>query len=87
MISLNQQIGADGTADSSPPVFVDNWDGSTLARAITRHLEALRGEGRIPAELCVATCYFNPHGLEPETSGLPTMGGSRLAATGMGGRA
>lgn len=46
------------------PVFVDNRDGNTLARAITTHLEALRRAGRTPAELCVASCYFNPQGLE-----------------------
>ena len=46
------------------PVFVDNRDGNTLARAITSHLEALRRAGRIPAELCVATCYLNPQRLE-----------------------
>jgi hypothetical protein len=46
------------------PVFVDNRDGNTLARAITAHLAALRQEGRTPAELCVASCYFNPQGIE-----------------------
>src|SRR3990170_2056175 len=46
------------------PFFVDNRDGNTLARAITSHLAALRSEGRTPAELCVASCYFNPQGLE-----------------------
>lgn len=46
------------------PVFVDNRDGNTLARAITTHLAALRRDGRAPAELCVASCYFNPQGLE-----------------------
>jgi len=46
------------------PVFVDNRDGNTLARAITSHLAALRGESRVPAELCVASCYFNPQGLD-----------------------
>jgi hypothetical protein len=46
------------------PVFVDNRDGNTLARAITGHLKALRRNGQIPAELCVASCYFNPQGLE-----------------------
>lgn len=49
---------------SVKPVFVDNRDGNTLARAITTHLEALRRECRTPAELCVASCYFNPQGLE-----------------------
>jgi hypothetical protein len=48
----------------SRPVFVDNRDGNTLARAITSHLAALRCEGQTPAELCVASCYFNPQGLE-----------------------
>jgi len=46
------------------PLFVDNRDGNTLARAITTHLAALRREDRIPAELCVASCYFNLQGLE-----------------------
>ena len=46
------------------PLFIDNRDGNTLARAITTHLAALRREDRIPAELCVASCYFNPQGLE-----------------------
>lgn len=46
------------------PVFVDNRDGNTLARAITTYLAALRRAGRAPTELCVASCYFNPQGLE-----------------------
>jgi len=51
-------------AESLKSVFVDNRDGNTLARAITSHLAPLRQEGQCPAELCVASCYFNPHGLE-----------------------
>ena len=46
------------------PLFVDNRDGNTLARAITTHLEVLRREGQTPDELCIASCYFNPQGLE-----------------------
>jgi hypothetical protein len=46
------------------PLFIDNREGNTLARAITTHLAALRRENRSPAELCVASCYFNPQGLE-----------------------
>src|SRR2546427_10254679 len=46
------------------PVFVDNRGGNTLARAITDHLESLRRAGTTPAELCVASCYFNPQGLQ-----------------------
>ena len=49
---------------SSRPAFIDNRDGNTLARAITGHLKALRRDGQTPAELCVASCYFNPQGLE-----------------------
>ena len=58
--------GAEGekTGATSRPVFVDNRDGNTLGRAITMHLAALRRDGRTPAELCVASCYFNPQGLE-----------------------
>ncbi len=52
------------STETVKPVFVDNRDGNTLARAITTHLAALRQEGRSPAELCVASCYFNPQGLE-----------------------
>jgi superfamily II DNA/RNA helicase len=54
----------DRDAASAKPLFIDNRDGNTLARAITKHLAALRAEGRTPAELCVASCYFNPQGLE-----------------------
>jgi superfamily II DNA/RNA helicase len=50
--------------EAAKPLFIDNRDGNTLARAITAHLAALRREGRTPAELCVASCYFNPQGLE-----------------------
>ena len=46
------------------PAFVDNRNGNTLARAITRHVAALRQCGRVPAELSVASAYFNPQGLE-----------------------
>ena len=56
--------GQEHSAETVRPVFVDNRDGNTLARAITTHLGALRREGQIPAELCVASCYFNPQGLE-----------------------
>ncbi|MDI7267000.1 MAG: helicase-related protein [Myxococcota bacterium] len=52
------------SAGSVKPVFVDNRDGNTLARAIATHLAALRSDGRTPSELCVASCYFNPQGLE-----------------------
>ena len=46
------------------PVFVDNRDGNTLASAIIGHLEGLRSNGTVPTELCAASCYFNPQGLE-----------------------
>jgi len=46
------------------PVFVDNREQNTLARAIIEHLGALRRTGQTPDELCVASCYFNPQGFE-----------------------
>jgi len=49
---------------SAKPLFIDNREGNTLARAISGHLAALRSEGKTPAELCVASCYFNPQGLD-----------------------
>ena len=56
--------GEERSAEIPKPLFVDNRHGNTLALAIRNHLAALRREGRIPAELCVASCYFNPQGLE-----------------------
>lgn len=38
------------------PVFVDNREGNTLARAITTYLEALRRERRTPAERRLRDC-------------------------------
>lgn len=49
---------------NSKPVFIDNQNGNTLATAITQHLAALRQSETPPDELCVATAYFNPGGLE-----------------------
>ena len=46
------------------PVFVDNRDGNTLARALTSHLGRLRGLGHSPSDLSVASAYFNPQGLQ-----------------------
>ena len=46
------------------PVFVDNRDGNTLGRAISRHIAQLRTAGRVPTELSVASAYFNPQGLQ-----------------------
>jgi hypothetical protein len=54
----------ESSSATARPLFVDNRDGNTLARAITSHLAALRREGKTPAELCIASCYFNPEGLE-----------------------
>src|SRR3990172_1533623 len=52
------------SAETVKPVFVDNRDGNTRPRTTTPPLAALRRAGRTPAELCVASCYFNPQGLE-----------------------
>ncbi|MHB8078214.1 MAG: helicase-related protein [Candidatus Krumholzibacteriia bacterium] len=52
------------TSPGIPPIFIDNRGGNTLARGITAHLARLRAEARVPAELCVASCYFNPQGLD-----------------------
>jgi len=58
--------GKNGAKAPEPakPLFIDNRDGNTLARVIVGHLAALRREGRTPSEMCVASCYFNPQGLE-----------------------
>lgn len=44
-------------------LFIHPQRGTTLARAVRAHLEALREVGRNPAELCVASAHFNPQGL------------------------
>ena len=44
------------------PVFVDNLDGNTFARAIRSCLEDIRERGVSPEELCIATGYFNAAG-------------------------
>jgi len=46
------------------PLFIDNREGNTLARAIMMYLGALRSQGQVPQELCVASCFFNPQGFE-----------------------
>ena len=46
------------------PTFVDNQDGNTLSSAIKAHLKELRQNGQTPEELCIATAYFNPAGLQ-----------------------
>ena len=55
---------SDSKAATTRPLFVDNRDGNTTARAIRAHLGALRSEDRTSAELCIASCSFNPQGLE-----------------------
>jgi len=46
------------------PLFVDNQGGNTLERAIRDHLGALRGQGVLPFEACIATAFFNVPGFE-----------------------
>ena len=46
------------------PLFVDNRDGNTLARAIREVLDADQVAGTLLDELCIATAYFSPQGLE-----------------------
>ncbi len=51
-------------APSMKPSFVDNRGGNTLAAALVAWLKDLRTNGEPPAELCIATAYFNPRGLQ-----------------------
>ena len=46
------------------PVFVDNRDGNTLAKAIRDRTLALKKTGITPQELCIASAYFNPAGMQ-----------------------
>ncbi|MCC6673330.1 MAG: helicase [Planctomycetes bacterium] len=60
------------------PVFVDNQNGNTLARALAGHLEALRRAGQSPAELCICSAYFNPPGLHLIADELDRVPRSRI---------
>jgi len=60
------------------PVFVDNQEGNTLARALTTHLESLRRAGTGPAELCICSAYFNPPGLHLIADELERLPHSRI---------
>jgi hypothetical protein len=60
------------------PLFVDNQNGNTLSKALAQHLRALRGEGRMPWELCIATAFFNLGGYRLLADDLDRVGKVRL---------
>lgn len=65
MAELKPEPDIDAThpALSEPrPLFVDNRNGNTLDRAMSRHLRALRDEEAMLWEVCIATAFFNPQG-------------------------
>jgi len=60
------------------PLFVDNRDGNTMARALKDHLAALGGEQALPFGLDIATAFFNVAGFNQLVEGLEHVGGVRL---------
>ena len=60
------------------PDFIDNRSGNTAASAINGHLEFLRSSHGGATELCVATAYFNPEGLELLSNEIEQVGHMRL---------
>lgn len=69
---------ADVSEDGAQPVFSDNQQGRTLARALQSHLDWL-GESRgQDVSLSVATGYFNPEGFSELADHLHNVEGVRL---------
>jgi hypothetical protein len=60
------------------PLFVDNQEGNTLDRALAQHLAALRQEGRMHWELCIASAFFNVGGYRLLADELDRVGKVRL---------
>lgn len=64
--------------DQVKPDFIDNRSGNTAASAINGHLGFLRSSHGGATELCVATAYFNPEGLELLSDEIERVGHMRL---------
>ena len=60
------------------PRFIDNRDGNTLDRALSRHLRALRDESALPWEVCIASAFFNVPGFNLLADDLERVGKVRL---------
>lgn len=60
------------------PEFVDNRNGNTLKEALAGHLEFRIVSGQVPAEVCIATAYFNPAGFAQIASHLEQVPKVRL---------
>jgi hypothetical protein len=60
------------------PEFIDNRKGNTLDKAIVDHLATHRIAGLSVPELCVATAYFNPQGLQLIAAEIDHVGHVRL---------
>ena len=60
------------------PLFVDNRDGNTMARALRDHLAALGQEQALPFGLDIATAFFNVPGFNLLADGLEHVGAVRL---------
>lgn len=60
------------------PLFVDNRDGNSMARALRDHLATLGREQALPFGLDIATAFFNVPGFNLIAAGLDQVGGVRL---------
>ena len=66
------------TSSFFKPKFVDNRDGNTLTDALNGHLEWLNSVYASPAELSIATGYFNPEGYSLIADQLDDLNKTRL---------
>ncbi len=60
------------------PLFVDNRNGNTLDRAVSRHLCALRAEQAMLWEVCIASAFFNVPGFDLIAADLAQVSKVRL---------
>ena len=60
------------------PEFIDNRRGNTLDKALLSHLGTHREAGMVVPELCIATAYFNPQGLQLIAAEVDHVGHLRL---------
>lgn len=60
------------------PEFIDNRNGNTLDKALIDHLAIHRTAGFAVPEICAATAYFNPQGLQLIAAEIQHVGCMRL---------
>ena len=71
-------LSATGDEDDVRPLFVDNRDGNSMARAIQQHLQALRQDQAMLWGVSIATAFFNVPGFSLIADELEQVGKVQL---------